>query len=418
MVKIDRWDGEMGFRTYLPSGCVVTNYCASLHLPWRRNTVKILPTMYGNIMLTSLPVERVERELANNLYLAHLSQNCQKSLSNRTMARPRWLLYLEAWNWRILSRVGFFLHKRIARPLPIHPSFSRLIKSTLSPLPGYINLVFYTPKNYSLSPSTLIPQKYPVVINFHGGGFTIGHPTEDARWASALVRSLNCLVVSVDYRRAPEAPFPTAVEDGADAILWLLQHADELSIDVSRMAISGFSAGGNLSFTTLIRLQTALQEYSVQEKPLSHIIRAVVAWYPSTDFTRTRIERRRTNIRQDKELPHFFTKLFDASYLHPPHNVDMSDPLLSPAVAADHIIKEGLPKDIIIYTCEWDELRDEAERFRDRLRTIEKNVHYTMIEGVSHAWDKNVFTENPLREKYYREACEKLAELFEDVEME
>merc|ERR1712000_735616 len=79
----------------------------------------------------------------------------------------------------------------------------------------------------------------------------------------------------------------------------------------------------------------------------------------------------------------FFTQLFDASYLYPPHSASLSDPYLSPGVAPDDMLR-ALPNDIIIYTCEWDGLRAEAERFKERLtQALEKRVRYRMVVGVS-----------------------------------
>ncbi|KAJ3299297.1 hypothetical protein HK104_009416 [Borealophlyctis nickersoniae] len=360
--------------------------------------------------------------------------------------RPRWTLRVEALCWRFLTDIGFYVHK-FHPPRPLSPAFSRRIPSTLSPIKGQFDLIFYTPHTYEA-----LAKPFPVVINFHGGGFTIGRATDDSRWATSLVQSLNCVVVSVDYRCGPEAPFPTAVEDGADAILWLLQHAKDLNLDPSNMAVSGFSAGGNLAFTVLLRLQDELNRrqqatldnttYSnnnnnnnndqtrehahytplaapsaatVASAPrLSPVIKSVIAWYPSTDFTHTRIERRNTNIRPEKELPRFFTKLFDASYLYPPKTIDLHDPYLSPAVANAAVLKQALPDHILLYTCEWDELRDEAERFKDRLISLGKGVKYTMVQGVGHAWDKNPFGANALRDRYYAEACEELGKKFKE----
>ncbi|KND01256.1 uncharacterized protein SPPG_03070 [Spizellomyces punctatus DAOM BR117] len=341
-----------------------------------------------------------------------LTKSARADVYSLHMLRPRWVLHLEAWCWRFLTDIGFFFHRR-ALPRPISPSFNRRIKSTLSPLEGYIDLVFYTPNDYHLRfNGSDDVTRYPVLVNFHGGGFTIGRATDDSRWATTVVQNLNCIVVSVDYRCAPEAPFPTAVEDGADAILWLLLNAKELKLDPSKLAVSGFSAGGNLAFTSLLRLQVELIRRRTDMPELSSIIKGIIAWYPSTDFTRPRIERRKTNIRPDKELPAFFTRLFDASYLYPPKTVDVSDPYLSPAAASDVILHEGLPATVVMYTCEWDELRDEAERFKDRLTALGKYVRYTMIEGVAHAWDKNPFGVNVIRDRYYSDACDQLRRLF------
>ncbi|KAI9640221.1 hypothetical protein NHQ30_011459 [Ciborinia camelliae] len=98
------------------------------------------------------------------------------------------------------------------------------------------------------------PYRYPVVINYHGGGFTLGTGTDDARWASAVIHTVDAVFISVEYRLAPEYPFSTGVEDGTDAVLYLAAHADELRLDPHRMALSGFSAGGNFAFTVPLML--------------------------------------------------------------------------------------------------------------------------------------------------------------------
>lgn len=86
-------------------------------------------------------------------------------------------------------------------------------------------------------------------------GFTPGGPEDDARWAAVVVSNTHAVVCSVYYRRAaPEHPFPTAGEDGADAVFYLTDHAEELGIDPHRVAVSGLSAGGGVSFAVPLRL--------------------------------------------------------------------------------------------------------------------------------------------------------------------
>lgn len=336
---------------------------------------------------------------------------------------------------------------------------------------------------------------FPVVLSFHGGGFTIGSATDDARWAHAVTTLTNAVVVAVDYRLAPEFPFPTAIEDGVDALMYLVDHADELQLDVKRIVTSGFSAGGNMAFTVPLRWQYELRSRMGMETdleggttelpreaaargsfcavqpgvlpPMSAVVNspaiptieetnqdvndvimngnvtlpqrhrssnmsgtgvdangvaanvcAVCAWYPSVDYTNSREHRRMTNVRVDKGMPKFFTDLFDASYLYPPKEISMSNPYLSPAVAPQGMLK-GLPRDIMMYTCEWDELLAEAERLRTRLdEELGKDVVYKKVMGVGHGWDKAPWGHEDLRKRMYKEACKGLRKVFYGSEEE
>lgn len=355
--------------------------------------------------------------------------------------------------------IGMMLHK-LARPRPPHPAFTRDIDATVSPLKGKFRLNFYVPKDYKKQKKLKGNKRYPVVVNFHGGGFVLGTATDDARWCGVVVDQVGAVVVSVDYRLAPELPFPTAVEDGADAILYLAEHAVELMLDPDRFAVSGFSSGGNMSFTVPLCLQGELFDRTPsgariidgragsvpnallmppptvaanstpnssrvplvrQKSRLDRIamlrqtgasslslissykaadqggavsvmtegsdaivkIRGIVSFYPPTDYTQTRAQRRATCVRADQNLPAVFTQLFDDSYLQPP-SLDLAHPWLSPGVAPKRML-EALPDDIVLFCCEWDMLLAEGEKFRDRLqKDLGKRVHYHCVPGVPH----------------------------------
>lgn len=340
-------------------------------------------------------------------------------MPDTTDARFRWPLYFEAVWWRSLMAIGMFLH-RLAPPRPLKPKFHKLIPTTLAAHRGKVRLVFYTPKDYGKT-----KKRFPCLVNFHGGGFTMGTATDDARWATAVVQQADTILCSVDYRRAPEHPFPTAVEDGADAVMWIWDNADKLGIDKDKIGVSGFSAGGNMSITVPLRLQDALlrrrgaePSYVSSDAPvvLEHehkVVKIIVAWYPSTDFTHPREERRLTNTRPDKELPRFFTKLFDASYLHPPQGIQLNSPYLSPGVASDELLA-FLPEEMLLYTCEWDELHAEGERFRERLTKMGKSVRGKTIMEHPHGWDKspNPFKPDAVAQEVYAEACREIKKVF------
>jgi len=376
------------------------------------------------------------------------------------MPQSRTYLRANAIVWRTLMDIGMVIHK-LAPPFAPSPDFTRPIPSTISPIQGTIWLYFYVPKSYHTRDKDS-KKLYPVVINYHGGGFTLGRGTDDARWAGAVTEQIEAVVVSVDYRLAPEHPFPTAVEDGADTVLWVAAHAEELGLDKERIALSGFSSGGNLCFTVPLRLQTYFAERERLDKkevdgkiPIIPYIRGIVSFYPTTDYTNPRAIRHRGEGNEPtKELPGYLTSLFDDSYLNTITGpVETNSPYLSPGVASEEMLT-SLPENISIWACQWDGLRVEARRLAERLEARKKNseavakvareegvddvssnsettpavdvrgdlggltevkVKFRVVENAKHAWDK---MPNPLGvhasvEKAYREACGDLLKAFD-----
>ena len=107
-------------------------------------------------------------------------------------------------------------------------------------------------------------EKLPVLLYFHGGGFTIGSIASHDILCRQLSHLACCAVVSVDYRLAPEHQFPTAANDAWDALQWLSGHAASLGLDAARLAVGGDSAGGTLAAMCAVlardaRLPLALQ---------------------------------------------------------------------------------------------------------------------------------------------------------------
>jgi acetyl esterase/lipase len=233
------------------------------------------------------------------------------------------------------------------------------------------------------------------------------------------------VVASVSYRRAPEHPFPAAVDDGVDALLYLAGHAADLGLDASRIALSGFSAGGNLAVTVPLRLRgrlsTEVKEHFGRADSTQRLVDqtndlnivALFSWYPILDFLESRDHRRAMSLMPDKTLPAFFTTLFDESYL--PDINDRSSAFASPVRASDRILSEALPRDIFLYICEWDMLVKEGQTFVRRLEGLGKRVRAMMIEKARHAWDKSP---NPFRDQdsvnvLYCDACAEMKAIFD-----
>ncbi|KAI9881127.1 MAG: hypothetical protein M1830_008285 [Pleopsidium flavum] len=341
-----------------------------------------------------------------------------RSTDTRSNPPSRWSLTLQARIWRFLARIGFYLHT-FPKPSPPTPSFLRYFTTTAldSTNPATLELAFYVPADYNRQ--TQRGKRYPVVVNYHGGGFTMGRTSDDARWAAMVVREVSAVVVGVAYRLAPEHPFPTAVEDGVCAVLYLSANAETLGIDAGKISLSGFSAGGNLAFTIPLRLQTHLrilaQEREEQDvPPFPHIV-SIIAWYPSLDNRLTRTQRRAASLNPSKALPSLLTNLFDASYL--PSQASVTSPYASPAAATDEALITALPDNIALYLCEWDMLLQEGKDFGERLKELGKRVRCEVIKERRHAFDKSPwpFGLDWKVEVCYRQACGWLCEVFGEL---
>ena len=318
------------------------------------------------------------------------------------MARTsRVLLQLHVLWVRGLTRLASVLDRYYSHPRPPQPSFKTKISSTTSHQRGSIELLFYTP---TLPNSNVNPR--PVVINFHGGGWIFGSPQMDARWAARVIQT-GAVFVSVGYRLAPEHPFPTPLEDCVDAINWIYRNAERYEIDSSRIALSGFSAGGNLVFAAAMKLHEEVAD------PIK--LTGIISFYPLLDRTRAIEEKyaRSPIAAQHRSTPKSWDKLFVDSYLGS-GPIDLSSQYLSPGLAPDHILKNALPQKIAIYTCGWDALLDEGETFRQRLGTLLKTVGGSTVEGVSHAWDRlpQFSKGNPKMDDMYTMAINNLEDMY------
>ncbi|WP_141904196.1 alpha/beta hydrolase [Lysinibacillus sp. FSL W7-1291] len=143
---------------------------------------------------------------------------------------------------------GFRLQEDLAwsRSLLVQPPLekSKLVHTTNCMIPrgdgGEMLVKIYEPIERNRD-------KLPAMLWIHGGGFVMGHPDMDDLLCERFVQTANCVVVSIDYRLAPEHPYPAAIEDCYAGLVWMTAEAPSLGIDVKRVAIAGASGGGGLT---------------------------------------------------------------------------------------------------------------------------------------------------------------------------
>jgi acetyl esterase len=211
----------------------------------------------------------------------------------------------------------------------------------------------------------------PLIVYFHGGGFVICDLDSHDGACRALSNEAGAVVVSVDYRLAPEHLFPAAPEDSYAATVWAAQHATDLGADPDRLSVAGDSAGGNLAAVV------ALMARDRNGPALRHQLLV----YPVTDMSPGRD---RHASQTDNATGYFLTTAgmdwFRGEYL--PDGDDGSDPYASPLVA-DNL--RNLPPAFIV-TAEYDPLRDEGEAYGSKLAAAGVPVEVVRADGLFHGF--------------------------------
>jgi acetyl esterase len=243
-------------------------------------------------------------------------------------------------------------HGKSVEPEPV----GRVVERTIPGPDGAIPVRVYTPHGEG---------PFPVIVYTHGGGWVIAtNDTYDSS-ARALTNAVGAIVVSVEYRKAPEHRFPAAHEDAFAAYRWVRENAAELGGDPERVAVAGESAGGNLAVSTAI-----LAVHKGVPLP-AHVL----AVYPIADGN-TDSESYRENAAA-RPLNRPMMAWFLDHYLRTP--ADAAHPLIS-LVTAD---LRGLPPTTVI-TAEIDPLRSDGERLANQLRRAGVEVEYHTHAGVTH----------------------------------
>ena len=247
-----------------------------------------------------------------------------------------------------------------AIPPTIEP-VRRVVRRKINGPDGEIPLRIYLPANAE--------PPYPVIMVFHGGGWTIRSYELEGPTSRGLANRVGALVISVQYRLAPETRFPGAADDCYAATEWAIENASEFGGDASKLAVAGTSAGGNLSAAI------AQMARDRNGPKISH----QVLFCPviDHDFTRASYD----EFAEGYGLTNAGMRWFWDNYLGP--DGDGSNPYASPIQADD---LSGLP-DATVIVAECDVLRDEGEDYAAALESAGVDTRLTRYEGFLHGFN-------------------------------
>jgi acetyl esterase len=247
-------------------------------------------------------------------------------------------------------------------PAPARAPLARVEDRRIPGPAGTIPVRIYTPK---VAPG----RPLPVLVYFHGGGWVLGDLDGFDGLCCALTQRAECVTVSVDYRLAPEHPYPAAVEDCDAALAWVAANAAALGGDPARLVVGGDSAGGNLAAVCArhardrggpsIALQLLIYPVTLQAAP------------PSAS---------RLRLADGYFLTHALMEWFTALYI--PDAARRAEADASPLLAAD---LAGLPPAFVL-TVEFDPLVDEGETYAQRLVAAGVPVRSRRYLGTIHGF--------------------------------
>jgi acetyl esterase/lipase len=233
----------------------------------------------------------------------------------------------------------------------------------------------------------------PVLINFHGSGFMLPLHGGDDEFCRRISRETKYTVLDARYRLAPEHPFPAALNDVEDAIQYVLSRPDEF--DLAHVALSGFSAGGNLAMSAAANLFPR------------DTFSSLLAFYPVTNLSLDPALKS-APVSGGRVIPLSVSRLFNRCYI--PAAVDRRDPRISPLFAQT----DRFPQHVLMITADSDHLALEAEELAYKIKDLEGwHVVSQRMDKCSHGWDKHAKPGTPqyeAKERAYQLAVDMLNE--------
>jgi cation diffusion facilitator CzcD-associated flavoprotein CzcO/acetyl esterase/lipase len=239
---------------------------------------------------------------------------------------------------------------------PAGPAVGEILDGTLPGAAGPLAYRLYRPAS---------PGPHPIVVYFHGGGWVLGSHDSDDPLCRDLCKRADALIVSVDYRHAPEARFPAAADDGLAAVRWISEHAAELGGRPGALAVAGWSAGGNIAAVTCQLAHAAGGPRIAGQLLLT----------PVTDC-----DTRRPSYVENANGYVLTAALMTWFWDHYADPAARTDPKASPLRARD---LAKLPPAFVV-TCEFDPLRDEGIAYAQALAAAGVPARHITARGHTH----------------------------------
>ena len=209
----------------------------------------------------------------------------------------------------------------------------------------------------------------PLIIYFHGGGWTIGDLDTHHPFCMALAHATQSTVMAIEYRLAPEHPFPAAHDDAMTAAQWIIDHLNALPPNNGEVVLAGDSAGGNLTFATAARM------------PDEPRLRGCLMIYPATQHYHAEL---RSYVEHAKSGPLTtpIMRWFTDTYLN---GLAPADPAIEIMFPDKRTSLKGFPRSLLI-TAEKDPLRDDGKRLAQRLKAAGVRVHHEHFDHEAHGF--------------------------------
>jgi acetyl esterase len=263
--------------------------------------------------------------------------------------------------------LGRTFFKAISTPEEFLPPIYNVDHSKIQKPEGELPIRIYTPAKGN---------NFPALVWFHGGGWVLGD-LDTAEFACRnLANDNKCVVISIDYRLAPETPFPCAIDDCYLATEWVFNNAQELGIDAKKIAVGGDSAGGNLAACVSLR---------ARDNDLPLAFQLLVYPVISADFNTSSYNDYAEGFLVTRD---FLQWCWDC---YVPDVYSRKHPDVSP-IHAENL--SGLPR-VFIITAEFDPLRDEGEAYGDALKAAGVAVEVKRYDGMIHGF-YYMLTEEPV----------------------